>query len=320
MAYVLLQLSKRGVMVNVYVNDETSLLKAVILGTAESFGPTPTPEQAYDPKSREHILNGTYPKEPDLAREMSGFADVLLKYGVKVYRPEVIQDCNQVFSRDIGFVIEDKFIIPQILRDRRKEIDGIDYIVDQIDPSNLLEVSEGVRIEGGDVMPWNDHIFVGYSRYPEFNQYVVARTNEEGVQFLVDNFPNKKVKAIELKKSDTDPRENALHLDCCFQPVGRDKAIIYPGGFKNKEDVAYLSDYFGEENLIRIDREEMYEMNSNVFSISPEVVVSDVRFGRLNSILRDYGFTVEEITYKETAKMEGLLRCSTLPLLREKGN
>jgi N-dimethylarginine dimethylaminohydrolase len=62
----------------------------------------------------------------------------------------------------------------------------------------------------------------------------------------------------------------------------------------------------------------MYQMNSNVFSISHEVVVSEKGFTRLNSILRENGFTVEEIPYAETAKMEGLLRCSTLPLVREK--
>jgi N-dimethylarginine dimethylaminohydrolase len=61
----------------------------------------------------------------------------------------------------------------------------------------------------------------------------------------------------------------------------------------------------------------MYEMNSNVFSIAPDVVVSEKSFTRLNTWLRDNGFTVEEISYGEIAKQEGLLRCSTLPLIRD---
>jgi N-dimethylarginine dimethylaminohydrolase len=61
----------------------------------------------------------------------------------------------------------------------------------------------------------------------------------------------------------------------------------------------------------------MYEMNSNVFSIAPDVVVSEKSFTRLNAWLRDNGFTVEEISYGEIAKQEGLLRCSTLPLIRD---
>ena len=108
-----------------------------------------------------------------------------------------------------------------------------------------------------------------------------------------------------------------MHLDCCFQPVGKNKAIIYKGGFRSEADYQYLVDIFGAENLFHIEREEMYEMNSNVFSISPEVVVSEKHFTRLNTWLRAQGFTVEEIPYSEISKQEGLLRCSTLPLLRD---
>jgi N-dimethylarginine dimethylaminohydrolase len=57
-------------------------------------------------------------------------------------------------------------------------------------------------------------------------------------------------------------------------------------------------------------------MNSNIFSISPEVIISEKGFNRLNNELRKRGFTVEEVSYAEISKMEGLLRCSTLPLRR----
>jgi N-dimethylarginine dimethylaminohydrolase len=46
-------------------------------------------------------------------------------------------------------------------------------------------------------------------------------------------------------------------------------------------------------------------------------VVSEQKFDRLNTWLREKGFTVEEIPYAEIAKQEGLLRCSTLPLVRD---
>jgi len=32
--------------------------------------------------------------------------------------------------------------------------------------------------------------------------------------------------------------------------------------------------------------------------------------------MKEWGFTVEEISYDEVAKMEGLMRCSTMPLRR----
>lgn len=300
------------------MNDEISPLKAVVLGSAKNFGGAPALEEAYDPKTRENILAGTFPVEDDLVREMEGFREVLERYGVKVYRPEELGGYNQIFSRDIGFVIEDKFIKPRILKNRTREIEGIQYILEDIPAEMMLHVPDGVRIEGGDVMPWKDHIFVGYSKEEDFQKYVVSRTNQEGVKFLKESFPDKKVISFELKKSDTNPRENALHLDCCFQPIGKGMAIIYPDGFKVKKEADYLIDFFGRENIIFIDKEEMYRMNSNIFSISPEVIVSEAGFTRLNAELVSRGFTVEAIPYSETAKMEGLLRCSTLPLLRDK--
>ena len=48
------------------VNNETSRLLSVILGTAKSTGPIPKAEECYDPKSRENVLKGTYPTEMDM--------------------------------------------------------------------------------------------------------------------------------------------------------------------------------------------------------------------------------------------------------------
>ncbi len=305
-------------MLNVYVGDETSTLRAVILGTAKGVGDVPKMEDAYDPKSKEHIAAGTYPKEEDMAKEMDAFASVLEKYDVKVYRPEIIEDYNQIFSRDIGFVIDDKFIRPRILKDRDEEIQGIQYVIDQIASENIVNVPAEVRIEGGDVMPWKDHVFVGYSEKEDFEKYVVARTNKEGLEFLQKQFPNKIVKGFQLNKSDDIAKNNALHLDCCFQPIGDNEAIIYKEGFKFDEDYEYLKNYFGEDNLIHITRDEMYEMNSNVFSISSKVIVVENNFVRLSKVLKERGYVVEPIPYAEISKMEGLLRCSTLPLIRDK--
>ncbi|MDN5213080.1 arginine deiminase-related protein [Fulvivirgaceae bacterium BMA12] len=304
-------------MLKIYINNETSTLKSVVLGVADQFGGTPSLEAAYDPKSKEHIRNGKFPAEEDMIMEMTGFARILERHGVEVYRPSLVKDCNQIFSRDIGFVIDDKFVRPNILEKRVRELEGIQYITDQINPGQLLKAPDDTRIEGGDVMPWNELLFVGYSNDEDFNKYEVARTNKAGVDYLHAQFPNREVKAFELNKSDVDPKENALHLDCCFQPIGTNQAIIYRGGFKRPEDYQFLIHYFGKERIIEVDREEMYAMNSNVFSISPEVIVSEKSFVRLNDILRERGFQVEETGYMEIAKMEGLLRCSTLPLLRE---
>ncbi len=299
------------------IKNETSRLRAVVLGTAISNGPTPTIEEAYDPKSLEHIKAGTYPIEKDMVKEMQAVAKVFEKYDVKVFRPDLIEDYNQIFARDIAFVVDDIFVKANILPDRDEELDAIQYIIDQVDPKKIIRPPEEVHIEGGDVMLWNDHIFIGTYKGSDYSRYITARTNVEGVEFIKNLFPNKIVKEFDLVKSKIEPRDNALHLDCCFQPVGKNKGIIYKSGFREESDYVYLVKLFGKENLFHITREEMYHMNSNIFSIAEDVVVSERNFTRLNSWLRKNGFTVEEVPYAEISKQEGLLRCSTMPLIRD---
>ncbi len=304
-------------MLQLNVKNETSRLRAVVLGSAIDNGPTPSAEEAYDPKSLEHILAGTYPVEADMVNEMEAFNKVFQKYDVQVFRPERIENYNQIFTRDIGFVIDDIFIKANILPDRERELDAIQYVLDQINPEKIVRPPEEVHIEGGDVMLWNDYIFIGTYKGSDYKDYITARTNMAGVNYIKELFPNKIVKEFDLVKSKMEARDNALHLDCCFQPVGDNKGIIYKSGFREEADYRYLVKLFGKENLFHITREEMYNMNSNVFSIAPNVVVSEKNFTRLNTWLREQGFTVEEIPYAEIAKQEGLLRCSTLPLIRD---
>ncbi|MFM1807669.1 MAG: hypothetical protein RLZZ242_394 [Bacteroidota bacterium] len=300
-----------------HLTDETSRLRAVILGTAEQNGPSPTIEQAYDPKSRLHIAQNSYPLEQDMRNELSEFESVLQRYEVEVFRPQVINDCNQIFSRDIGFVIDDYFIKANILPDREKEIQAIQHVLDHIAPSKIIAPPHEVHVEGGDVMLHGRYLFVGYYNQSDYRQTITARTNAQAVAWLKTQFPHKEVRAFELRKSNTDPFVNALHLDCCFQPVGERYAIIHKEGFMHQEDVDYLTALFGEAQLFNISAQEMYDMNSNIFSISPKVVVSDHSFERLNAWLRSKSITVEPIHFREIAKQEGLLRCTTLPLYRE---
>jgi N-dimethylarginine dimethylaminohydrolase len=269
-------------MLSLNIKNETARLKAVVLGSAINNGPTPSSEEAYDPKSLEHILAGTYPLEKDMVPEMEAFNQVFQKFGVKVFRPEMIENYNQIFTRDIGFVIDDIFIKANILPDRERELDAIQYVIDQINPSKVMRPPAEVHIEGGDVMLWNNYIFIGTYKGSDYKDYITARTNTAGVAYITQLFPNKIVKAFDLVKSKIEARDNALHLDCCFQPVGKNKGIIYKNGFREEADYLFLVNLFGKENLFHITRDEMYDMNSNVFSIDDKIVVSEKKFTRLN--------------------------------------
>jgi N-dimethylarginine dimethylaminohydrolase len=265
----------------------------------------------------QHVMAGTYPKEEDMYPEMEAVAAILEKYNVEVYRPDVIENYNQIFSRDIAFVIDDKLVRANILPDRDQEIAAINHVISKIDSKNIIKLPEECHVEGGDVMPWNNHIFIGTYSAEDYSDYITARTNIDAVIALQELFPEKTVKSFELRKNNTDPKENALHLDCCFQPIGKDKAILHKNGFLVEKEYEWLLNFFGKENVFEIDKDEMYNMNSNIFSISENVIISEKNFTRLNTWLRKNGFTVEEVAYAEIAKQEGLLRCSTMPLIRD---
>ena len=304
-------------MLKLNVKDETSRLKTVLLGTAINNGLVPKISEAYDPKSIEHIIAGTYPNEADMINEMESVVKVFEKYHIKVYRPNIIENCNQIFARDIAFVIDDTIIKSNILPHRDKEIQAIDYLFNQIAPEKVISLPENAHVEGGDVMLYGEYIFIGIYKGKDYQDYITARTNVQSVDAIQQLFPHKKVKSFELKKSNTNARENALHLDCCFQPVGNNKAIIYKGGFLKLEEYEWLVNLFGKENIFEITQEEMYQMYSNIFSIAPNVVISDKSFVRLNNWLKEQNIKVEEVAYQEIGKQGGLLRCSTMPLVRE---
>ena len=114
---------------NFLVSSETSKLKSVIIGIANSNGKTPHIDDLYDPKSIENLKKGTYPKESDMVLELQSFVDVLQKHNVTVYRPRLINNYNQIFTRDVGFVIDNFFFKSNILPKRAKEFQAIDSIL-----------------------------------------------------------------------------------------------------------------------------------------------------------------------------------------------
>ena len=100
-------------LININVKDETGQLEAVILGTARHLGTpflhyvhpdewpnedAPDADLITDPKSRHHLIQGTYPIENDLRRENDYFARVLAKHNVIVYQPITLPATNQIYT------------------------------------------------------------------------------------------------------------------------------------------------------------------------------------------------------------------------------
>jgi len=303
-------------MININIENEYSRLKIVILGIANNLGDPPTESDAYDPRSLYHIKNNSYPIEDDLLREVDSFYNKLIKHNVEVIRPTNINNCNQIFARDLGFVISNLFFLSNIVPNRNDELKGIDDILKNLDVG-VIKLPEFMHIEGGDVIVHNDKVFIGTYSDDDYSNLITARTNNSSIDYLKKMITDKEIIPIDLKKSNTDIYKNTLHLDCCFQTIANDKAIICPDGFKSKKDVDFLINYFGESNVFVANPEETFQLTSNVLVVSPDVIISNVKFNRLNSWLENKGVLVEEVDYPNVSKMSGLFRCSTLPLNRE---
>tara|TARA_B100000579_G_scaffold383590_1_gene353505 strand:- start:6059 stop:6964 length:906 start_codon:yes stop_codon:yes gene_type:complete len=297
------------------VVNETNKLKKVVLGIAHNLGEVPLPGDCIDPKTKHYLNNGEYPLENNCITEIENFNNILIDNGVSVMRPKPITDLNQIFTRDIAFVIDNIIFEANTIAARAEEKNGILDILNKEKEINKIQIPKGIKIEGGDVIINNNFIFIGCCNKKDEN-LKVSRTNKKAVDFIKEVFPNKDVIGFELVKNDNDPYNNILHLDCTMQPVGKNDIIIYEGGFRNKSDYSFINEIF-RNNMIKVTSQDMFNGFPNIFSINNKKVVSDITFHKLNSILEERGYTVEKTMYREISKFGGLFRCSTLPLERK---
>ena len=77
-------------------------------------------------------------------------------------------------------------------------IEALQYVIDQIHPQKVVTFPQEVHIEGGDVMPYGNYIFVGTYYGDDYSSYITARTNMAAVTALQELFPKKIVKPFNL--------------------------------------------------------------------------------------------------------------------------
>lgn len=225
------------------------------------------------------------------------FLEILSGNGIElIYLNTVTDAIYQLFTRDIGFVVGETFFKSRmgdgIRRLEQKAIDKYSKIF-----SKFVEINAG-RVEGGDVFVHGENIFVGITKYS---------TNIEGFNFLKKYLNPLGFKCIPIRCSD-----NVLHLDCRFNIISLNMALIYKEDI-HPSDVKKLEKSF---SLINLTRKELYLLSANVLVLSPKEIISNTRSKRLNYLLRKEGFEIIEVDYSEITKMSGSFRCTTLPLVR----
>ncbi|MDX8046912.1 arginine deiminase family protein [Gracilibacillus sp. S3-1-1] len=223
------------------------------------------------------------------------FVQTLKEMDIEVIELTPAQVLNeQVFTRDIGFVVDDILFTCEMESEIRKpEINVLHTLLkhEQILYTPLTTPS----IEGGDVIVAQDKLFIGDS----------GRTTIEAINDLQRQLPDKEVIPLPI-------REDILHLDCCFNLVSDKVGIIYSDAFQ-AQDRNMLHNEF---DLIEVPVEEHFTLGTNVFSIGEGKVISLPENKQVNKQLSERGFQVIEVPFSEIIKSGGSFRCCTLPIER----
>lgn len=246
------------------------------------------------------------PVEKKYVDQQKQLINILNKYDVEVLMSDKCETAKyQMFTRDPFIVIGNKIVISYMKEEiRRLERNTIEKILNKIDNSKIIFLADDVMIEGGDVIVHNNVIFVGING---------KRTNEKGIKFLKTEFGDKYT-IIPLSMINPDKYIPWIHLDCLFNPISSDVALIYKDGF-DKKSLNILQEKF--EKLIYVSDLEQSELATNVLSIGNNTIIMQARHINLINKVESMGFNVETIDKYDTIKEQGFTRCLTCPLERK---
>ena len=97
------------------IENETGKLEAVVLGHGKDRGAP----RGINPKMRWHLKNGSFPGDDVVQTEIKELTRIFVAAGVKVLRPDNLEGVEQIFTRDIGFVIGDTFVVANMRKEER---------------------------------------------------------------------------------------------------------------------------------------------------------------------------------------------------------
>lgn len=222
------------------------------------------------------------------------FERVLREHGVEVIKlPTSEQFPEQVFTRDIGFTVGEEVFVAEMASDIRKGEE--EALEDFLEEENIDYQTTSERVEGGDVIVDGDNVYVGIS----------SRTSEQAVRNLQRDLPKHNIIRVPFN-------EKYLHLDCVFNILSSEVALIFPEAL-NPEMVKTLSARY---TLIEVNAEEQFTLGTNVLSIGDGKVFSQPQNKQVNAAMRAHGFEVIEIDFSEIIKSGGSFRCCSMPLER----
>lgn len=228
-----------------------------------------------------------------LLKEHISFVDKLNSLGIKaIHLPLLTSSPQQVFTRDLGFVIDDTvYIGKSSIPIRLKEHIALLQTLPQ--GTKLYKFDN--YIEGGDVVIYNNYIFVGLSN----------RTNLKAIEELKKIAPNTyKVIVVKLK-------ETTLHLDCALNVAGNYLVVDYNAIKDNTIDFKDYSDV-----VIQTCPKETRHLPTNFLNIGYNTILANSNCAITNRAIAQQGIIVIEQPFNEMLKLGGSFRCCSLESLK----
>ncbi|MBM7665637.1 N-dimethylarginine dimethylaminohydrolase [Solibacillus kalamii] len=275
---------------NVQCQSEYGILKQVVL---------------CEPKYMEikEVINDVQKKYEDdnidqelAVKQHRNFEQALRNAGVEIIKlPPSKDHPEQVFTRDIGFTIGNHLFVSEMANPIRQ---GEEEVLAQWLNNNKIAYKNLSlhSIEGGDVIVDGNRVFVGIS----------DRTCKKAIQNLQKELPDYEIIPIPFNPK-------YLHLDCVFNILSSEDALIFPEAFEPKI-VNLLSSMY---HLIEVSESEQFSMGTNVLSIGQNRVLSLPVNRDVNYQMKQHGYEVLEIDFSEIIKSGGSFRCCSMPILRQ---
>lgn len=194
---------------------------------------------------------------------------------------------DSVFIEDTVFTYGNTAIMTSLkYPSRQGEQDGVRTVVTDLG-FDVVDLPEGATLEGGDIMKFDDHVWVGLS----------TRTNQAGIDALTAILAPQGVGVTAV------PVEKALHLKSAI-------TALPDGRFLAHEDYAPDESYF--PNFVRAPE----FLGSQVVLLGGENILMSDSGPRTAAMLRAEGFNVITTAMTEFEKTEGCVTCLSIRIRR----
>jgi len=224
----------------------------------------------------------------------AAYANALRDAGVEV----TIIDGNDehpdcIFVEDQAIVIEGKALLPIAGHESRvgEQLEIANFLGEQLSKTNLTTMLSPAKMDGGDLLRFDDRFYVGLS----------GRTNQEGIADI-----RRFLEGLGYQLKEVEIPGNALHLTS-ISSTPSDKIILAPEGFLSKDAFEPLPE--GAE-VLWMPSEEVYGCNTIGFADGTVLVAKG--YPTVEKTLRERGFNVVLLEMSQIRAADGSLTCCSI--------